>query len=75
MGSKLEVTPLDAHHGAPGDWAFLVTAFKTPPRPQVGARRQGSGLLLLGWWWHMSIILCWSLRPTLPQLGACCSGS
>jgi hypothetical protein len=33
VGSKLEVVPADPQHGKPGDWVFVVSAFKTPPRP------------------------------------------
>lgn len=34
-GTKLELVPTDAQHGKPGDWAYIVSEFKTPPRIQV----------------------------------------
>ncbi|EFN59293.1 hypothetical protein CHLNCDRAFT_137642 [Chlorella variabilis] len=36
-GTKLELVPTDAQHGKPGDWAYIVSEFKTPPRIQPSA--------------------------------------
>lgn len=37
VGTRLELLPADLAHGAPGAWVWLVSAFKTPPKAQVGS--------------------------------------
>ncbi|KAL4423152.1 hypothetical protein ABPG77_007805, partial [Micractinium sp. CCAP 211/92] len=61
VGTRLVLLPADAAHGSPGDWAWLVSAFKTPPRMQPAASDATTPAALTG--------ACMLMPPTSAAAG------